>query len=256
MVNVYPIAGQVYENLEFEQRITLAAAYRLFALHKMDDTVYTHLSVRLPATAKLPECFLIAPYGLAFDEITASNLIKVALTGEIISDNGGHYNPTGLVTHGGIYQARPDIHSVMHLHSLAGVAVSALKCGLMPISQFALQFYNRVSYHDYNGIAFEESEGRKMAQDLGHNKVLILRNHGLVTAASTIEEAFVLMFYLERACQVQLQILSTHQGYIVVPDEIAEKTAQGHIAHTQPLGKREWQALVRSLDRIDQSYKN
>lgn len=172
---------------EQEIRASLALAYRIFAKLKMDDLTYTHLSARIPGKNE----FFIFPFGMLFEEVTASSLLRVSLSGEILSGSEYQYNKTGYVIHGSIYDARPDINAIFHLHTTAGVAVSALKEGLVSMSQFSFHFHNKISYHNYNSLALDyKAQGKELVEDLGKNKTLILRNHGTLCCGETIQEAF------------------------------------------------------------------
>lgn len=236
---------------ERELRIQLAAAYRLIAQFKMTDLISTHLSVRLPG----PEhYFLINPYGMMFHEITASSLVTIDLNGNIIGDSEWPVNPAGFVIHSAIHAAREDLTCVFHTHTRYGMAVSALKCGLLPVSQFAMQFYNRVAYHDYEGVSLELDERERLVRDLGDKQVMILRNHGLLTAGRTIPEAFYLMHYLDRSCEVQITAQSAGTELMVPPHSVCEHSALQQ--QSEHLGELEWPALIRMLDREDTSYRN
>ena len=236
---------------ERELRIQLAAAYRLIDKFRMSDLVDTHISVRLPG----PEAhFLINPYGVMFHEMTASSLVKVDLEGNIVSHGDWSVNPAGFVIHSAIHSTREDLKCVLHTHTRYGMAVSALECGLLPISQFAMQFYNQIAYHDYEGVSLDLEERERLAKDLGDKKVMILRNHGLLTAGRTIPEAFILMFYLERSCEVQILAQSSDSKLIIPSQAVCE-----HSARQQELkdsGQLQWPALLRMLDREDTSYRN
>lgn len=236
---------------ERELRIQLAAAYRLIDKFKMTDLIYTHLSVRLPG----PEHhFLINPYGMMFHEITASSLVKIDLEGNIVGDSEWPVNPAGFIIHSAIHAAREDLTCVFHTHTRYGMAVSALECGLLPISQFAMKFYNRVAYHDYEGVSLELDERERLIKDLGDKKVMLLRNHGLLTAGRTIPEAFILMYYLDRSCEVQITAQSSGAKLVIPPESVCKHSAlQQDIEH---LGQREWPALIRMLEREDASYCN
>lgn len=236
---------------ERELRVQLAAAYRLLAKFKMTDLISTHLSVRLPG----PEHhFLINPFGMMFHEITASSLVKIDLQGNILGDSEWLVNPAGFVIHSAIHAAREDLTCVFHTHTRYGVAVSALECGLLPISQFAMQFYNRVAYHDYEGVSLELDERERLVEDLGDKKVMILRNHGLLTAGRTIPEAFYLMYYLDRSCEVQITAQSSGANLVIPPESVCEHSALQQ--DIEELGELEWSALTRMLDREDPSYRN
>lgn len=236
---------------ERELRIQLAAAYRLIAQFKMTDLISTHLSVRLPG----PEHhFLINPYGMMFHEITASSLVKIDLEGNILGDSEWSINPAGFVIHSAIHAAREDLTCVFHTHTRYGMAVSALECGLLPVSQFAMQFYNRVAYHDYEGVSLELDERERLVRDLGDKKAMILRNHGLLTAGRTIPEAFYLMYYLDRSCEVQITAQSAGAKLVIPPHSVCEHSALQQ--QSDNLGELEWSALIRTLDREDPSYRH
>ncbi|WP_119458515.1 class II aldolase/adducin family protein [Rhodospirillaceae bacterium SYSU D60014] len=243
---------------EWALRVQLAACYRLVARFRMTDLIFTHISARLPG----PEHrFLLNPYGLMFEEITASNLVVVDLEGQMLSANGHSVNPAGFVIHSAIHGAREDAQCVLHTHTRAGVAVSTLRCGLLPLNQFALQFYNRIAYHDYEGIALDLDERARLVADLGDKQVMILRNHGLLTVGRSIPEAFVLMFYLERSCEVQIAAQSTGTELILPSPEVCARTErQYNSSGVDDPGDEEgwaltWSALLRMLDREDPSYK-
>ncbi len=236
---------------ERELRIQLAAAYRLLDKFKMTDLISTHLSVRVPGP---DDHFLINPFGMMFHEITASSLVKIDLDGNIVSDSEWPVNPAGFVIHSAIHAARVDLTCVFHTHTRYGMAVSALECGLLPISQFAMKFYNRVAYHDYEGVSLELDERERLVKDLGGKKVMILRNHGLLTAGRTISEAFYLMYYLDRSCEVQITAQSSGAKLVIPPESVCEHSALQQ--DIEDLGQLEWTALIRMLDRQDPSYRN
>jgi ribulose-5-phosphate 4-epimerase/fuculose-1-phosphate aldolase len=233
-------------------RIELAACYRLIAQFRMTDLIYTHISSRVPGT----EHFLLNPYGLLFEEVCASNLVRIDLDGEIIEDTPYKVNPAGFTIHSAIHAARPDVTCVLHTHTRAGIAISCLREGLLPLSQIAMQFYNRVAYHDYEGIALDLDERERVARDLGRRRAMILRNHGLLTAGRSVAEAFSLMFYLERACEIQIAALSTGRELVLPGPEVCEKVARQCDLDDEPAGTREWRALLRQLDRTDPSYRD
>jgi ribulose-5-phosphate 4-epimerase/fuculose-1-phosphate aldolase len=242
-----------YPDAEWQMRRDLAAAYRLVALYGMDDSIYTHISARVPGTE---DQFLINPFGMLFRDITASSLVKIDLDGRILDDTPYDVNPAGFTIHSAVHAARHDAVCVLHTHTVAGVAVSSLACGLQPCNQWALQFHNRVAYHDFEGIALDHAERERLVADLGASqKALILRNHGLVTLGRTVAEAFILMFNLERACRVQVAIQSTGQAVHPVDEEVCERTARQYesgdttrlAAHADPY-TREWRALLQRLE--------
>ena len=253
---------------EAELRVQLAATYRLIDKFGMSDLVETHISARLPGTNQ----FLFNPYGLMFHEITASSLVKVDLDGVVIghgdnssdrqhpalwnSPNYGGINPAGFVIHSAIFAARADIRCVLHTHSRYGTAVSLLECGLLPVSQFALQYYDRVAYHDYEGVSLDLDERDRLTQSLGNRKVMILRNHGLLTAGRTIPEAFILAYYLEKSCEVQVLAQSTGSRLVTPPEAVCLKSAQQQDIDLEGLGQLQWGALLRLLDRDDPSYRD
>ncbi len=230
---------------EWKARLELTAAYHLAGMFGWTDLIYTHFTARVP---EQPGCFLINPFGLHFHEVTPDNLIKVSFEGEILSDTKHAINPAGAVIHGATHAARPDVSCVLHLHTVNGVAVSSVKDGLLPISQHALHLFGDVAYHDYEGIAMREDEKVTIARDLGDKKVMLLRNHGSLTAGATIPEAFMLMYMLEKAAEIQVKTLGQGLPICTIPTEVCVR------AHEQALSKREnhlnleWMALLRLLD--------
>jgi ribulose-5-phosphate 4-epimerase/fuculose-1-phosphate aldolase len=238
---------------EREVRVQLAACYRLIAHFGLDDVVFTHISARVPGTT---DHFFINPYGLHFSEITASNLVKIDTEGNLVGDSEYPVNKAGFVIHSAIHAARHDVACVLHTHTRAGVAVSSIAEGLLPLNQFSLQFYNRIAYHDYEGVALDEDERERLVADIGDKRILILRNHGLLTAGRTIPEAFSLMYYLDQSCRVQLDIMASGGKMLLVPGQVAEKTARQFERNDNTTGQREWPALLRILDKQDTSYRN
>jgi len=238
---------------ERQVRQDLAAAYRLVAHYGMDDSIYTHISARVPGTE---DQFLINPFGMLFRDITASSLVKIDLAGRILDDSPYDVNPAGFTIHSAVHGARHDAACVLHTHTVAGVAVSSLAGGLQPCNQWALQFYQRVVYHDFEGIALDAGERERLVADLGPTaRALILRNHGLVTLGRTVSEAFILMLNLERACRVQVAIESSGQPVYPVPAEVCEKTAQqyeagggSHLPGQADPNAREWRALLQRIE--------
>ena len=238
---------------EWQARIDLAACYRLAAHFRMTDLIYTHISARVPG----PEHhFLINAFGLLWDEISASTLVKVTLDGEIVDDpTGNGINRAGYVIHSAVHRARPDVECVMHTHTAAGIAVSAQEQGLLPMSQHAMRFTSSIAYHDYEGLALELDEQARLTRDLGTHKAMILRNHGLLTCGASIAEAFDLMYYLERACQAQIAAMGGDAKLRMPPAEVAEKTAAQFRNLPYKANKVEWKAMLRMLDKADASYK-
>ncbi|MES2717247.1 MAG: class II aldolase/adducin family protein [Pseudomonadota bacterium] len=238
---------------ERQVRQDLAAAYRLVALCGMDDSIYTHISARVPGTQ---DQFLINPYGWLFRDITASSLVKIDLEGRVLDDSPHDVNPAGFTIHSAVHAARHDAVCVLHTHTLAGVAVSSLAGGLQPCNQWALQFHDRVAYHAFEGIALDHSERQRLVADLGPSKrALILRNHGLVTLGRTVAEAFILMHNLDRACKVQLAVQASGQPVHPVPHDVAERTAMQYESGSnkrlpgQPdPNAREWRGFLQRLE--------
>lgn len=238
---------------EWQLRCDLAACYRLVALHGWDDLVFTHLSARIPG----PEHhFLINPYGLLFDEITASSLVKVDMDCQPVMPTPYPVNPAGFVIHSAIHAARDDAGCVMHTHTPAGIAVSAQRDGLLPISQHATYLLGALAYHDYEGIAVRDDEKARLVANLGQRQFMILRNHGLLVAGRTVADAFVGMFNLQRACEIQLLAQSGGVPLIPIGQPILEGVGQAMRAATKGIGLRElvWPGLLRRLDRVNPGY--
>ncbi len=235
---------------ERQTRIDLACCYRLVHHFGMSDLIWNHISARIPGSA---EHFLINSMGLRYDEITASNLVKIDLQGQVI-EGPDDINVTGFIIHSAIHAQRGDVACVLHTHSKAGLGVAALKCGLLPLTQDAMSFYGRISYHDWEGLSTDGAECDRLASSLGDNFVMILRNHGLLTAGRSIGEAFMLMYYLERACQVQLDAMATGQELNLPSPEVCRKAAEQYQGFWP--GQYEWPALVRLMDEVDPSYRS
>ncbi|MEU4659751.1 class II aldolase/adducin family protein [Streptomyces sp. NPDC023723] len=238
---------------ELAVRRDLAAAYRLCALFGWDDLIYTHISARLPGPA---HHFLVNPLGLGFEEITASNLVKIDLDGNVIGDSPHRPNAAGFVIHGAIHSARQDAQCVMHLHTEAGMALSTLEEGLLPLTQHAMRFHGRLGYHDYEGIALSADEKERFVADLGDSTALILRNHGTLTVGRSVGQAFTETFYLEKSARTQLLALSTGRPLTVPPQEVIELTVRQWVEDLGTSNDREWPSLVRKLDRTDPSYRD
>ncbi len=250
--NSKPVRERVSRE-EWQTRVDLAAAYQLAALFKWTDLIYTHFSARVPGS----EDFLINAYGLMFDEITASNLVRIDEHGKVIDDPLDFgYNEAGFVIHGCMHEARPEINCVIHTHTRAGVAVSAMKCGLLPISQHAMRVQQQCAYHDYEGIALDMDERARMARSLGGNsKVMILRNHGLLTLGETVREAFELMYYLDCACQIQVDAMAGGQDNVLLMSRSAADTATEQFGRPErPSTHKDWPALLRLLERRGINY--
>lgn len=233
-----------------KERLHLAAAYRLIAHFGLDDSIFTHISGRAPAS-EAEHGFLINPFGLRFDEVTASNLVTVELDGTIVRDTlGKGINDAGFTIHSAVHAARPEVGCVLHTHTVAGVSVSSMAQGILPLNQWSLEFYNRVAFHAYEGIALDLSERERLVADLGTRNVMILRNHGLLTCGGTIGEAFALMFNLERTCKAQVALMSSGAKLNHVSDELAEHTASqyDHLKRNRAnpaIPDPEWEAYLR-----------
>ncbi len=240
------IKSQVSEE-EWQRRVDLAAAYRLVALYGWDDLVFTHLTARVPG----PEHhFLINPYGMMFDEITASSLVKIDLHGEKVMDSPYPVNPAGFTIHSCIHAAREDALCVMHTHSLNGVAVSSQKDGVLPLSQQSLFVLASLAYHNYEGVALNEDEKPRLVADLGDRNFLMLRNHGLLTCAPTVADAFLFMYLFEAACLIQVRALAGNRELIHVAQPIVEGIREQAERVTKGLGGAlAWPGLLRKLDR-------
>ncbi|MBL8782917.1 MAG: class II aldolase/adducin family protein [Alphaproteobacteria bacterium] len=241
---------------EWQIRTDLAATYRLVAHHGWADMIFTHISARVPG----PEHhFLINPYGMTFDEITASSLVKVDVDGNKVMESPHPVNPAGFTIHSAIHMAREDAHAVIHVHTADGVAVSCQAHGLLPISQHAMLVHADVAYHDYEGVALDHDERPRLVNDMGTKNVMILRNHGTLTVGKTCADAFLRLYNLERACTIQVRALSggtkinlPNEG---VPDKVAEQIS-GMTTSSAFADKLVWPPLLRLLDRKDPSYRN
>jgi ribulose-5-phosphate 4-epimerase/fuculose-1-phosphate aldolase len=244
---------QEMSDAEWQVRVDLAAAYRLVANYGWDDLIFTHLSARVPG----PEHhFLINPYGMMFEEITASSLVKINLQGEIVAPSPYFVNPAGFTIHSAVHAAREDALCVIHLHTDYGIAVSAQQNGLLPISQQSLFALSSLAYHDYEGLALNEDEKSRLVADLGNKNNMILRNHGLLTVGQTAAEAFLSMYILERACRIQILAQSGGVTLPGIAEPILEKVASQQGAVTVGQGAQlTWPGLLRKLDRIDPSYR-
>lgn len=242
------------DEAEWQTRIALAACYRLAAHYRMTDLIYTHISARVPGR---PGRFLINPYGARWEEITASSLVEIDVNGNRVAPEGPRVNPAGFTIHSAVHMARHDALFVMHTHTRAGVAVSTLADGLLPLNQIALQFYGRVGYHDFEGIALELGERERIVADLGDKCALILRNHGLLTVGRSAAEVFSLMFYLNAACEIQVATLSMGRPLAPVPEDVCRRVTEQYdrMAFDDGDLMLEWEAQVRLLDAIDPSYK-
>jgi ribulose-5-phosphate 4-epimerase/fuculose-1-phosphate aldolase len=251
-MNIPSLQSQVSPE-EWQLRCDLAAAYRLVALYGWSDLVFTHISARIPG----PEHhFLINPYGLMFDEITASSLVKVDQACNKLIESPFPVNPAGFVIHSCIHDGRPDVGCVLHTHSRAGVAVSAQKAGVLPISQQATFVLPSLAYHDYEGVALRDDEKPRLQADLGQNNFLMLRNHGLLTLGATVSDAFLSMYIFEATCRIQIDALAGGSELTQVNPRILEGMTQVYKQVTAGMGAGiAWPALLRKLDRLDPSYR-
>jgi ribulose-5-phosphate 4-epimerase/fuculose-1-phosphate aldolase len=232
---------------EWQARVDLAAAYRLVAMYGWDDLVFTHISLRVPG----PEHhFLINPYGLMFEEITASSLVKIDIDGNKVMDSPHEVNPAGFLIHSTIHAAREDALCVLHVHSVNGVAVSAQESGLLPISQQATLVLSSLGYHDYEGIALCDDERPRLVRDLGSNNFLMLRNHGLLTVGGSAADAFLSMYLFEAACMIQVRAQAGGNKLVAVPQSILDGVGAKAMTATQGLfGQIAWPGLLRRLER-------
>lgn len=246
----------------WQARVDLAACYRLIHRLGMDDSIYTHISARLPSDGSGAERFLINPFGMRFEEVTASNLVAVDIDGNVLEDKLGlGINPAGFTIHSAIHAARHDVVCVLHTHTVAGVAVSCQQDGLLPLNQWSMQFHGKTAYHTYEGIALDLDERRRLVADLGDKPVMILRHHGLLTCGRSVSEAFKLMHNLERSCQAQLAFQSSGAPAAPVPPGIPEKVAQQYASAydkmaTGKLADTEWAAFKRRVALSDPGYDN
>ncbi|MBW0147098.1 class II aldolase/adducin family protein [Marinobacter arenosus] len=239
---------------EWQLRVDLAAAYRLIALYGWDDLIFTHISARIPGD---DHHFLINPYGMMFEEITASSLVRIDQEGNKINPDDFDINPAGFTIHSAIHAVREDAACVMHTHTTAGVAVSAQKDGLLPLSQQSLFPLSNLAYHDYEGVALREDEKARLQKDLGSNNFMILRNHGLLTTGGSIADAFLGMYILQRACEVQIQALSGNREMTPIPGGIVDTIRQQAEQVTRGMGgKLAWPGLLRKLDRVDPGFRD
>ncbi len=227
------------------QKKDLVTAYHVLAHLKMDDHTYTHLSLR----TEIPNQYWIYPFGLCFDEVSEENLLRVTLLGEILEGQEHQYNQTGYVIHGSIYRNRNDVNAILHLHTPAIVAVSAMKGGLKPWSQWALHFYNRIKYHAYNSLTLEEEQSSELIRDLGQSNILMMQHHGVVICGKTIQEAMFYAYHLEKACQTHCLLKSDENNVLEIPPAVCEKTVNDLLGFEKNLGERDWKAWQRRIGR-------
>lgn len=277
MMNVLPLADvrSAVPVQEWHARVQLAACYRLMAVYGMTDLIYNHISARLPGN---DEHYLINPYGMLYEEITASSLLKIDIEGNTLiqPDHGYNVNVAGFYLHAPIHRARPDVQCIIHTHTRAGTAVSALDEGLLPLSQTAMRFHGQVGYHEFEGPAINGAECDRVVRDLGLRDVLILRNHGLLVCGQSVPQAFNAMYWLENACRIQVDVLGCNRPLRQPSAQAIDNTVTcfagqeitlANEAQTSPVlseaartrqggyGSLEWAALLRKLDALDPSYK-
>lgn len=237
---------------EWQTRVELAACYRLVDLYGMTDLIYNHITACIPGTDHL----LINLYGLLYKEITASSLVKIDVEGNILHKPDTDYgiNKSGYVIHGAIHKARADVRCVIHTHTRAGIAVSAMKCGLLPMSQTSIRFNNHIGYHAYEGPAVDMEERIRLVADLGNHDAMILKNHGLLTCGATIQQAFNTMYQLETACRAQVDAMASRAELDIPSEAVLEHTAHLYQPTTRrPYGILEWPAMIRYLEASSQS---
>jgi ribulose-5-phosphate 4-epimerase/fuculose-1-phosphate aldolase len=251
-IHQVPSLRQRVSDEEWQARVDLAAAYRLVAHYGWTHLINNHISLRVPGTQ---DQFLINPYGLLYEQVTASNLVKIDVDGNILDETPYQVNRAGFVIHSAIHMARHDLHAVLHTHTIAGQAVSALDCGLIPLNQSAMRFYKRIGYHDFEGVANDIDERERIVRDLGAHKCLILKHHGLLTAGVNIGEAFNLMYYLEKSCETQMMVLASNQPYSLPSEASCAKSAQIFWGNGR-VHDRDWPALMQLVESIDPSFRN
>jgi ribulose-5-phosphate 4-epimerase/fuculose-1-phosphate aldolase len=243
------------EKTERELRVQLAACYRIFNHMGWSEMIFNHITVKIPGDE---HHFLINPYGLHYSEVTASNLVKVDIDGNIVEETDYAVNPAGIVIHTAIHAARPEIHCIAHTHTSAGMAVACSEKGIRNDNFYSALLHNRVAYHDFEGITVMDDEKPRLVANLGDKSLLVLRNHGLLACGRTIPEAFMNLWSMERSCEVQVTCDSTGQRMIPVPNEVLEKSEQLLVKQSmgKPAGELEFNAFVRIIDKIDSSYKD
>jgi ribulose-5-phosphate 4-epimerase/fuculose-1-phosphate aldolase len=252
LVDLTSVRARV-SNEEWETRVDLAAAYRLVAHYGWDDLIFTHISARVPGP---DHHFLINPYGLMFSEISASNLVKVDLDGNVLEPTPYFVNPAGFTIHSAVHAAREDAHCVLHLHTIAGVAVSCQKDGLLPLNQTSMLIRDEVAYHEYEGVALDLDERPRLVADLGTKKAMLLRNHGTLTVGANVPEAFLAMYFLEQACAMQIAALAAGTERLHYPSREVQELVTRQARGVPQVAKLAWAPQLRMLDAKDPSYKN
>jgi ribulose-5-phosphate 4-epimerase/fuculose-1-phosphate aldolase len=247
------VRDQVSE-AEWQARVDLAACYRLMAHFGLVEMIANHISARVPGTEGE---FLINPYGMLYEEMSASDMVKIDIDGNVLFNATGYgINKAGYVIHSAIHRARHDVGCVIHTHTVPGMAVSAMKCGILPIAQTSMRFTD-IAYHDYEGVAINLDEQQRLVADLGQREVMVLRNHGLLAVGPSIAEAFNNIWRLERACEIQVATLSCNTEIVLPPREVVDQTSHLYQRGTRrPFGLLEWPAMLRLLDRHNPGYAN
>ncbi len=248
---VAKISQDKISDAEWEARVDLAAVYRLVAHYGWDDVIYNHASMRVPGE---PRHFLMKRHELLYTEVTASNLVKVCMDEDL--DEKAGVNRPGFTLHGGVLAARPDVNCALHVHTPTGMAIGAIKHGLRMLSQQAVRFYGAIGYHAYEGITEDFGERERLNRDLGQNRVMILHNHGLLSVGKSARDAFVLMYHLIEAADIQLRLEATNDELIEIPPEICAKTVAQYEKHDAGRGSADWAAYLRMLDKEDRSYRS
>lgn len=237
---------------EWQTRVDLAALYRLFVRYGWTDLIYTHISARVPDE---PNTYLINPYGPFFDEMSASSMLKVDFDGNLLDERGSDYNQAGHMIHSAVLKARPDVNFVLHTHSRAGVAVSAMKCGLLPISQHANIIYDSIAYHEYAQVTSDDDECERLGRDIGDKNIMIMHNHGLLSCGRSAGEAFWYMYYIDASCKIQVDVLTAGSEYIIPEESAVSGLRKSGLPQDPPRGTREWPGLLRMLDKADSSFR-
>ena len=243
---------------EWKTRVELAACYRVFAMLGWTEMIYNHITVRLPGSVTGGnKQFLINPFGLHYSEVTASNLVKIDLLGRVLDGSTHRVNPAGFTVHAAIHDGLPDAHCVMHTHTTAGVAVACLQGGLQQTNFYTAQLHDKVAYHDFEGITIHAEEGPRLVNNIGTRQAVILRNHGLLTWGHTLPQTFAILWTLQRACEIQLATFSMGPA-IAVTEAVAQKSTRDALQFQPAYGAGQdvFDALVRQVDRIDNSYQN
>ncbi|RYD91176.1 MAG: class II aldolase/adducin family protein [Sphingomonadales bacterium] len=237
---------------EWQARVELAALYRITNVMGWDEITSTHITMRVPDE---PDCFLINPHGLRYDEIKASNLVKIDEEGHLRAPSDYGVNIPGFIIHGAVHMARPDVACVMHTHTIADNAVSAMECGLLALNQTSALIYGLVGYHDFEGLAVNFEERERLARDLGDKPLMMLRNHGMLAVGESASHAFMNAYYFQRSCQMQVATLSCNMPYREVPHAIGVASAEGFEKFARARPCYDWEAMIRKIDALDPSYR-